>query len=90
MSGEKTDIQADICKYIREEAERYIRGLLNKLRELQVNLKSGRTYIVGGGAVPVKKQLQDCGDLISSLNIIDDIKANALGYLTIYHNSDEA
>ena len=57
---------------------------------MQVNLKSGRTYIVGGGAVPVKKQLQDCGDLISSLNIIDDIKANALGYLTIYHNSDEA
>ena len=79
IRGEETILPDDVVKTIRESAARHADTILNKLRELQVDLRSNPVIFIGGGSVLFKNYLEDSPMVVKS-NFILDPKANAIGF----------
>ena len=79
LSG-KSSLSKDAQSMIRQETGRFAVGLLNKLRELQVDIRANRAYFVGGGSILLRPYLEQSPLVGSSAVYFDDPKANAIGY----------
>ena len=79
LQGKETIIPDDVVKTIRESAVRHTDTILNKLRELQVDLRSNPVIFIGGGAALFKDYLEGSSMVVKSTFILDS-KANAIGF----------
>lgn len=79
LSGKETILPEDVKKTIRESAGHHAKDILDKLRELQVDLRSNPAVFIGGGSVLYRDYLEK-SPMVASATFVDDPNANALGY----------
>ena len=79
LQGQETILPDDVRKTIREAAARHSDTILDKLRELQVDLRSNPVIFIGGGAALYKDYIET-SPMVSKADFILDPKANAIGY----------
>lgn len=79
LFGRKTTLTEDIINFIKQEADAHANSILDKLRELNIELKANPVIFVGGGALLLQPFLQK-SPKISVCEFIPEISANAVGY----------
>lgn len=79
LRGEKTILPDAVKKTIRDSTKLHTSDILNKLRELQVDLRANPAMFIGGGSVLFKEYIQN-SNLVTEPEFIEDPKANAIGY----------
>ena len=79
LSGKETILPEDVKKTIRESAGHHAKDILDKLRELQVDLRSNPAVFIGGGSVLYRDYLEK-SPMVASATFVDSPNANAVGY----------
>ena len=79
IQGQETILPDAVKRTILGAASRHADMILNKLRELQVDLRSNPAIFIGGGALLFKKYLES-SPMVAKADFILDPKANAIGY----------
>ncbi|MDR3277416.1 MAG: hypothetical protein LBT12_01475 [Oscillospiraceae bacterium] len=69
-----------------ETARSFVDDLFATLRERMIDLRTGRTVFVGGGASLLKKQILASGK-VSNPVFVEEISANVRGYALLYNAS---
>lgn len=82
LSGKETILPEEVNKTIRDAGSHHATDILNKLRELQVDLRSNPAVFIGGGSILYRKYLEN-SPMVASAIFIDDPNANAIGYQTM-------
>lgn len=82
INNKPSTVAAELQKNIRATAKHHATQIINKLRELSIDLKSNPVYFIGGGSLLLKTYFNEL-NLISSAKYIDDVKANAKGYFEL-------
>jgi len=82
LRGSKTILPAEVQETIRAAAGQHAGAILDKLRELQVDLRSNPAVFIGGGAVLLREYLER-SPLVTKAEFISDPRANAQGYLML-------
>ena len=80
------DYDTNICRVVKEQAQLLIDDLLGAMRERMIDLRTGRTVFVGGGAILLRKQIEASGKIGSAL-FVEEISANTRGYELLYRAS---
>lgn len=83
LKGDTSDFENDVVSIVRQQAQAFVNDLVGKLRERMVDLRTGKTVFIGGGAILLRKQIEFC-DKIGSPVFLDQIGANARGYELLY------
>ena len=78
---------AKVVNAVLQEAGAYVTDLLSSLRERGIDLKSTLFIFLGGGSILLKELIKNSG-LISHVQFIDDIHANAKGYDYLYQQGE--
>lgn len=73
----------NIADIVREQAQIFVNDLINKLRELMIDLRTGKAIFVGGGSILLKKYIE-ASDKISCPIFVEEISANTKGYELLY------
>jgi len=79
IQGRETILPADVIATIRETAARHADTILNKLRELQVDLRSNPAIFIGGGAV-LFRDFIEASPMVVRADYVLDPRANAIGF----------
>jgi len=79
LQGKETILPDEVIQTILSSAKQHAGGILDKLRELQVDLRSNPAIFIGGGAVLFKPFLESSPMVVKS-NFVLDPRANAIGY----------
>jgi plasmid segregation protein ParM len=79
VPGMETILPDDVTKTVREYAAVHSATIINKLRELNVNLRSNPVIFTGGGAALFRPYLEN-SSMIAKAEFLPDPKANAVGY----------
>ena len=79
LRGGETILPAEVQDTIRAAARQHANAILDKLRELQVDLRSNPAVFIGGGAILLREYLEQ-SPLVTKAEFITDPKANAQGY----------
>ena len=79
IQGEETILPAGAIETILESAKNHAENILDKLRELQVDLRSTPAIFIGGGSVLYKPYIEN-SPMVVKAEFISDPKANAIGY----------
>lgn len=79
LGGKETILPDDVKETIRESAEQYAKGILDKLRELQVDLRSNPAVFIGGGSALFRDYLER-SPLVAQATFVESPNANAIGY----------
>lgn len=79
LEDKDTILPQDVKETIRKSARSHAKDILDKLRELQVDLRSNPATFIGGGSILFKPFIES-SPLVTSAEFIQDPKANALGY----------
>lgn len=79
LAGQNTVLDGEIQKTIRREVEKYAADMLNKLRELQVDLRTNPAIFVGGGSILLRAFIK-ASAFVSAVEFEPDTRANAYGY----------
>jgi len=82
IQGQETILPEPVIQTIWESTRHHTGLILNKLRELQVDLRSTQAIFIGGGAVLFRQNIEE-SPMVTKADFIDDPKANAIGYLTL-------
>lgn len=88
LFGRKTVLSEEIQKNIKSECKVHAMEILNKCRELGIDLKTNPAFFVGGGSLLLKPFIEDSG-MVSVTEFFEDISANAYG-CTILGNAKMA
>jgi plasmid segregation protein ParM len=83
------DCAEPLKQLIHEQAQTFVNNLFSKLRERMIDLRSGKTVFVGGGAILLRKQIESSGKVAAPV-FVDNIAANAEGYLSLYRSTTKA
>ncbi|MFT3951705.1 MAG: ParM/StbA family protein [Oscillospiraceae bacterium] len=79
LQGKETILPDDVHATIREETRLHAKDILDKLRELQVDLRSNPVTFIGGGSALFRPFLE-ASPLVAKASFAEDSKANAIGY----------
>lgn len=79
LAGEETILPPDVCETIRSATEHHAKSILDKLRELQVDLRTNPAIFIGGGSILFRSFLEKT-PLVAKASFVEDPKANAIGY----------
>ena len=82
LEGKETILPEAVKKTIREAAGKHAKDILDKLRELQVDLRSNPAVFIGGGSILYREYLEN-SSMVASATFVSDPKANAVGYQTL-------
>jgi plasmid segregation protein ParM len=82
IQGQETILPEPVIQTIWESTRCHIDLILNKLRELQVDLRSTQAIFIGGGAVLFRQNIEG-SPMVAKADFIADPKANAIGYSTL-------
>ena len=85
IRGRETILPEPVIQTIWESTRRHTDTILNKLRELQVDLRSTPAIFIGGGAALFRQYIEE-SPLVASTDFITDPRANAVGYLMLAAN----
>lgn len=83
IKGKKGLYETKVVNAVLQEAEAYVTDLLASLRERGIDLKSTLFIFLGGGSILLKELIESSG-VISHVQFIEDIHANAKGYDYLY------
>ena len=83
LRGENSVCPEQVARIIHEKSQAFIDGLAGKLRERMIDLRVGPNVFVGGGALLLRRCIED-SDKIGNSSFITDIGANARGYTLLY------
>ena len=72
-----------VADIVREQARLFVNDLINKLRELMIDLRTGKAIFVGGGSILLKKYIE-ASDKISCPIFVEEISANTKGFELLY------
>lgn len=78
-----SDYDENIIMTVQKQAQLFIDDLIGKLRERMIDLRTGKTVFVGGGAILLKQQLKNTSKIGTAL-FVDDVSANVKGYELLY------
>jgi len=67
-------------------AEQFTQELVQSISQAGLDLEENRTIFVGGGSILLKAYIEKTG-MVAKPHFVDNIKANAEGYLLLYNNS---
>lgn len=79
LLGRGTILPEDVKRTIRTAAEAHARGILDQLRELQVDLRTNPAIFIGGGSILFRTLLEH-SSMVAQASFVTDPKANAIGY----------
>ena len=79
LCGRETILPDEVKDTIRQSAEQYAKGILDKLRELQVDLRSNPAVFIGGGSALFRPYLEK-SPLVAQATFVESPNANAIGY----------
>lgn len=79
LCGRETILPDEVKDTIRQSAEQYAKGILDKLRELQVDLRSNPAVFIGGGSALFRPYLEK-SPLVTQATFVESPNANAIGY----------
>ena len=79
LCGMETILPEDVKATIRTAAEQHAKDILDKLRELKVDLRSNPAYFIGGGSILFREFLEK-SPLVAKAYFLESPNANALGY----------
>lgn len=79
IQGRPTILPEEVKETIFTTVQHYAAGILDKLRELQVDLRANPAIFVGGGSVLFRRFIE-ASPLVVKASFIQDPKANAVGY----------
>ena len=79
LQGQETILPEDVKRTIQEAAQLHAKDILDKLRELQVDLRTNPAIFIGGGSVLFRPLLERTS-LVTQASYVEDPKANAIGY----------
>jgi len=79
IQGRPTILPEDVRNTILDSMRSYANGILDKLRELQVDLKATPAIFIGGGSILFKSFFEE-SPLVAKADFVSDPKANAIGY----------
>lgn len=85
IMGEDVMLPDEIRKTISEQAYEHANGILDQLRELQVDLRANPAIFLGGGSLVLKKYIKE-SPLVMMADFIEDSHANAIGYQMLAEN----
>lgn len=79
LAGKETILPEAVKKTICESAGHHAKDILDKLRELQVDLRANPAVFIGGGSILFREYLEK-SSMVASATFLDDPCANAIGY----------
>ena len=79
LQGRDTILPESVIQTIWDSAKCHAESILNKLRELQVDLRSTPAIFIGGGAIQFRQYIEE-SSMVVKADFITDTKANAIGY----------
>ncbi|MDO4286409.1 MAG: ParM/StbA family protein [Eubacteriales bacterium] len=79
LRGEETILPEEIKDTIRSATKLHAKDILDKLRELQVDLRSNPAVFIGGGSILLRPFLE-ASPLVASARFVESPNANAVGY----------
>lgn len=79
IHGRPTILPDDVQETILSTVRSYSAGILDKLRELQVDLRATPAIFIGGGAALFRPFIEESPQ-VAKADFISDPKANAIGY----------
>ncbi len=79
LTGKETILPEDVKKTIRESAAQHAKDILDKLRELKVDLRSNPAVFIGGGSILYRDYLEH-SPLVAQASFVENPNANAIGY----------
>lgn len=79
LCGKETILPEEVKETIRKSTDQYAKGILDKLRELQVDLRSNPAVFIGGGSVLFRDYLLR-SPLVAQASFVESTHANAIGY----------
>ena len=82
IQGQETILPELVIQTIWDSAKRHADTILNKLRELQVDLRSTPAVFIGGGAIQFKQYIEG-SPMVIKADFLNDPKANAIGYMML-------
>ena len=83
LEGKAGIYSPDVVSLVEQLAQDFVNDLANGLRERMLDLSSGKVVFVGGGAIRLRKQIENSGKVKNAL-FVEDINANAKGYEFLY------
>ena len=89
LSGQSIQGLQDVIPVVERCAQQFVSDLLSALRERQLELRTAPVVFVGGGSILLKRHIEGSGKVAHPI-FVEDIRANAKGYETLYrlsHNS---
>lgn len=82
LTGQPTILPDDVEKTIKTEMEQHTQNILDKLRELQVDLRSIPAIFNGGGSLLLRPFIEKSPSVVKA-DFIDSSNANADGYMLL-------
>ena len=79
IQGKDTILPESVIQTIWDSAKCHADTILNKLRELQVDLRSTPAIFVGGGSILFRQYIEG-SPMVVKAEFVSDPKANAIGY----------
>lgn len=79
ITGENTILPGEVAETIRISVRQHANNILDKLRELQVDLRSTPAIFIGGGAMLFRPYIES-SPMVAKADFITDVRANAIGY----------
>lgn len=79
IQGRPTILPSDVQETIRATVKSYAAGILDKLRELQVDLRATPAIFTGGGAALFRPFIEPSPQ-VAKAEFVCDPKANAVGF----------
>lgn len=79
IQGRPTILPPEVQEAVRTTVRSYANGILDKLRELQVDLRANPAIFIGGGSILFKQFIEE-SPLVAKADFVLDPKANAIGY----------
>lgn len=79
IQGKQTVLPEDVRNTIQTSAKNHANNILDKLREIQVDLRSNPAIFIGGGAILFREYIEN-SPLVVKAEFITEPKANAIGY----------
>lgn len=85
LKGQEDAYPAVIVSAVNRLAQDFINDLFNSLRERMLDVSAGVVVFVGGGAILLRKQIEESGK-VGKVIFVEDISANAKGYEFLYQS----
>jgi plasmid segregation protein ParM len=79
LADKETILPEAVKKTIKESAAHHAKDILDKLRELQVDLRANAAVFIGGGSILFREYLEN-SSMVASAAFVDNPCANAIGY----------